>query len=207
LIKVKSPLEYAAADESEGPSAPTERFFGLEKLAGSSEDEKVKRRHAEFFNELIGSTAPGSRLPPTSEDMARHEREIDNVRAALDWSFSADGDPTIGVALTAAYVPVWVNLALMVECAEGIERALNCLATAVSPSFPIRMQLHIALGYTLIYTMGSIHRARAVLTEGLEEAESANDIEAQVRALRAMATLNLYCGECRTMLSTADHRP
>lgn len=182
----------------------TIRFFGLEKLAGSSEDEGVKRRHAEFFNELIGSTAPGSRSPPTSEDIARHEREIGNVRAALNWSFSADGDPTIGVALTAAYVPVWVNLALMVECAEGIERALNCLATAVSPSAPIRMQLHIALGYTLIYTMGSVHRARAVLTEGLEAAENANNIEAQVRALRALATLNLYCGECRTMLSIAE---
>jgi hypothetical protein len=33
--------------------------------------------------------------------MARYEREIDNVRAVLDWSFSPVGDVAIGVALTA----------------------------------------------------------------------------------------------------------
>jgi hypothetical protein len=37
----------------------------------------------------------------TVEDMARYGREIDNVRAALDWSFSPVGDVAIGVALTA----------------------------------------------------------------------------------------------------------
>jgi len=33
--------------------------------------------------------------------MARYGREIDNVRAALDWSFSPVGHVAIGVALTA----------------------------------------------------------------------------------------------------------
>jgi hypothetical protein len=43
----------------------------------------------------------GSQVLPTAEDMARYGREIDNVRAALDWSFSPVGDAAIGVVLTA----------------------------------------------------------------------------------------------------------
>ena len=43
----------------------------------------------------------GSPVLCTVEDMARYGREIDNVRAALDWSFSPVGDVAIGVALTA----------------------------------------------------------------------------------------------------------
>jgi hypothetical protein len=43
----------------------------------------------------------GSQVAPTTEDTARYGREIDNVRAALDWSISPVGDVEIGVALTA----------------------------------------------------------------------------------------------------------
>jgi predicted ATPase len=56
--------------------------------------------------------------------MARYVREIDNVRAALEWSVSSVGDAAIGVALTAAYLAAWSDLSLVVECRERIERAL-----------------------------------------------------------------------------------
>jgi non-specific serine/threonine protein kinase len=90
-------------------SAPTGRWrlletiraYALEVLAESGESEQAARRSAEFFRDLVRPTTNGSQLPPTVEDMARYGREIDNVRAALDWSFSSVGDVSIGVALSA----------------------------------------------------------------------------------------------------------
>jgi predicted ATPase len=78
----------------------TIRAYALEKLADSGETEQVARRCAEFFRDLLGAAALGSQAPPTAEDMARYGREIDNVRGALDWSFSPVGDLSIGVVLT-----------------------------------------------------------------------------------------------------------
>jgi predicted ATPase/DNA-binding winged helix-turn-helix (wHTH) protein len=79
----------------------TIRAYALEKLAESGETEQAARRCAEFFRDLIGPATHGSPVLCTVEDMARYGREIDNVRAALDWSFSPVGDVAIGVALTA----------------------------------------------------------------------------------------------------------
>src|SRR5712671_5109789 len=81
----------------------TTRSYALDKLAESGEAEEVARRHAEFFRDLVAQAAAGSPTQPTVEDMVRYGREIENVRAALDWSFSPVGDLATGVVLTAAY--------------------------------------------------------------------------------------------------------
>ena len=65
---------------------------------------------------------------PTDEWLADYGPRIDNVRAALDWAFSPGGDASIGVALTAAAVPLWVHLSLLEECRGRVERALAAVA-------------------------------------------------------------------------------
>jgi predicted ATPase len=79
----------------------TIRAYALEILAESGETEQIARRCAEYFRDLVQPVMHGSQVLPTAEDMARYGREIDNVRAALDWSFSPVGDAAIGVVLTA----------------------------------------------------------------------------------------------------------
>jgi predicted ATPase len=182
----------------------TTRAYALEKLAESGETEQVARRHAEFFRDLVGPAMHGSQEPPTAEDMARYRREIDNVRAALDWSFSPAGDVAIGVALTAAYALMWLDLSLVVECRERIERALDCVEFDSNVSLSLIMQLHIKLGIALIYTMGSFERMRMVLTKALEAAESLDDVGAQLETLRALMGIYHRSGECRAAQSTAE---
>ena len=67
---------------------------------------------------------------PQAEWLAIYGRHLDNVRAGLDWAFSPEGDPQIGVALTVAVVPLWVQLSLFGECRERVERALARLDSA-----------------------------------------------------------------------------
>jgi len=182
----------------------TIRAYALEKLAESGEAEHSARRHAEFFRDHTAPAAPGSQSEPTIDDMARYVREIDNVRAALDWSFSPGGDSATGVVLTAAYAPVWLHFELMAECRERTERALESLDPDLNGNAPLRMQLHIALGVALTFTMGAVERIGMVLAKALEVAESLDDSDAQLRTLWCLCALYWDIGDCRAARSTAE---
>jgi predicted ATPase len=49
---------------------------------------------------------------------------LDDARSALNWAFSATGDVAIGVALTAAAIPMGMHLSLLDECRLCVERAV-----------------------------------------------------------------------------------
>ncbi len=181
----------------------TIRAYALEKLAESGETNLAARRHAEFFRDIIVPTGTGPVLQISVDDVAYFGREIDNVRAALDWSFSPTGDAPIGIALTAAFAPVWLHLLLVVECRERAERALEFLAPDFKLIAPLERRLHIALGIALTQTMGPVERTRAVLAKVRQLAESVDDVEAELRMLWAQLSMENIIGEYRSAQSTA----
>jgi predicted ATPase len=134
--------------------------------------------------------------------LAQYAREIDNVRAAIDWCFSPSGDSGIGVALTAACAPVWLNLSLTAELRDRAEQALESVDASLSAR--TQMELQIALGTCLTITLGSIERTRSVLTAALEIAECLDDLDAQVRAFWALWALYFNTGECAAAQSIAE---
>jgi len=182
----------------------TIRAYALEKLVESGEIAQAGRRHAEYFRDIFAPTASRSLLQPAIADMARYGREIDNVRAALGWAFSPVGDPTVGVILTAGYLPVWLHFVLQSECRERIERALDSLGSELDLNPQLQMQLHLALGLSLIYTLGSVDRTRTTLAKALEIAEILDDVDAQLRAHWALWILSLNVGECRAAQSASE---
>jgi predicted ATPase len=182
----------------------TVRAYALEKLTETGEVRQAARRHAEFFREVVAPDAIGPQLQPPVQALTRYVKEIGNVRAALDWCFSTVGDSRIGVVLTAAYVPVWIHLAFMIECRERAERALASLQPETIPSPRLKMQVYIALGGALVYTMGSAARAGIVLIEALELAESLDDVDGQLQALWALWALRLNTGDCRGAQSAGE---
>jgi predicted ATPase len=105
----------------------TTRAYALEKLTAGGEFEQVARRHAEYCRDLFERAEAEWETRPTAEWLEDYRHWIDNVRAALDWAFSPRGDASIGVALTAASVPLWFQLSLMLECCGRVERALASL--------------------------------------------------------------------------------
>jgi predicted ATPase len=135
--------------------------------------------------------------------LARCVREIDNVRAALDWSFSSAGDRAIGVDLTAAYAPVWRHLSLMSECRERCESALLSLEPHVTASMSLRMELQIALASAMFITMGPAEQAKTLLTEAIETAVALNDLNAQAGALSALLAIYTSRGEYARALIAA----
>ena len=180
----------------------TTRAYALEKLTDADEAGPARRHHAEFFRDLIGSMAPTSVLGPRGPGLDDCLREIDSARAALDWAFSAEGDTEIGIALTAAHVPVWLDTSMLIECRDRTGHALQCLKPTAS--LLLRMQLQLAFGIALIVTLGSVERSRQLLSEALQTAEHLGDIDVQLRALWGLWTLCLNTGEQQVAQDLAE---
>ena len=181
----------------------TTRAYAREKLAESGELGQVTRAQAELLRHLFERAEAEWETRPTVEWLAHHRRRVDDLRAALDWCFSPHGDTSIGVALTVASVPLWLQLSLMEECRGRVERALSSLAPGSSGDLRRRMKLYAALGLSLMQTKGP-GRAGAAWTTALELAVSLDDAEYQLRALWGLWTCAVSSGEYRTALGLAQ---
>jgi len=87
----------------------TIREFALERLAAAGEAPQARRRHAEFFRDLADRAEPmllGTAGQRTST--AQLECAHDNMRAALAWSVSAEGELAVGIALAGALGWFWL---------------------------------------------------------------------------------------------------
>jgi predicted ATPase/DNA-binding winged helix-turn-helix (wHTH) protein len=143
----------------------TMRAYALDKLCQIGERERLTCRHAEYFRDLFERAESEWEWSPTAERLAEYLNEIDNVRAAVDWAFSPDGDAAIGLALTAAAAPLWVQLSPL-ERVPPLGRAGN-LQFAVSLG---RSGLFGA-GIALIEE-GDIDRVSACFSHGLGQSPS-----------------------------------
>ena len=179
----------------------TIRAYALEKLAESGEAEQVARRHAEFFRDLLAPAMAGPLVAP--DDLPGYAREIDNLRAALDWAFArAGGDVEVGIGLAVAAVPVFPAMSLLPECHRWSERALLALDDARRGT-AAEMRLQAGLGYSLMYTRGG-DGARAALDSGLAIAEDCRDVLYQMWLLGALNILHFRNGNYRMALQCAQ---
>jgi len=181
----------------------TIRAYALGKLADAGETEKAARLHAQYFRDLLVPAA-GSLLRPTTDELARHRVEIDNVRAALDWAFSPSGDIKIGIELTAAYAPIWLNLALTVECRQRTEQAMRSLNPDMSVSARLLMYLNLEHAVSLQFTMGSVDWIKSDLGKAREIAESLDDVNAQLRIFWSEWAVHFLAGQCHPMQEAAE---
>jgi predicted ATPase/DNA-binding winged helix-turn-helix (wHTH) protein len=180
----------------------TTRAYALEELANSGEARPIARRHAVYFRGLLEGVQADWAAVPAPELLARYAPEIDNIRAALDWSFSSDGDVQTGIALAAASIPLWTLLSLLAECHESAMRALTHMNESAS-STRYGMLLQAALGMSLMWAKGPVSATREAWERSLKIARELGDAEYQVRALYGIWIFHLRIGGHRRALSFA----
>jgi predicted ATPase len=181
----------------------TTRAYAFEKLVESGEHELLRQRHAEYYRDIFAPAEAETELRPQAEWLAIYGRHIDDVRASLDWAFSPNGDPRIGVALTIAAVPLWVQLSLLGECRERVERALEAFDHTDPMMLRPRMQLSAALGWSLMYGVGRAREAGPAWATTLQLADSLDDKDYRLRALWGLCIDQFNNGEYRTALEYA----
>jgi predicted ATPase/DNA-binding winged helix-turn-helix (wHTH) protein len=171
----------------------TTRAYAFGKLEASGEHHRFAHRHARHHLDLLKAAGSDWEALPVREWDAIHGYLIDDVRAALDWSFAEAGEVQTGVALTIAAVPLWFVRSLISECGERAERALAVPSPDRSPSE--EMHLLAALAWSLMQTRGFVDATRAAWARVLSLAEELGDADHQLRALWGLWADKLNGGE------------
>ncbi|MDE5443296.1 hypothetical protein GWG65_17945 [Bradyrhizobium sp. CSA207] len=143
----------------------TTRHFALDRLRQEGEEATVRQRHALLMLERLRRGAPV---------------QIDDVRAALDWSFAHEQAYTIGLPLTLASVPLWWSWQLVEECRARVNHALESADLAGDPG--TEMQLLVELFASLLQIDSHGRHMIAIAERALAIAEKLDDLPHQLRA-------------------------
>jgi predicted ATPase len=180
----------------------TTRAYALQIAMDDAELANLAARHATYCRRWLEQTmADLPALPNAVERMSRLS-SLHNVRAALEWCFSDNGDANIGVRLAAAAAPVFLAMSLITECRRWSEQAILTLDDALRGGLE-EMHLQAALGMSTMFTQGSTEAVRVALERSLAIAEALDDACTQ---LRLLSTLNMYhgrIGDLKTALQCA----
>ena len=101
----------------------TVRQYAREKLSESGESVEIRTRHLAYFLEWVRGMEPGLRGPQQVALLNLLEDEIDNLRAALEWSL--DADPQVGLQVASLLKWFWHLCSLFEEGAGWLEKILN----------------------------------------------------------------------------------
>ncbi len=123
------------------------RDYAREKLEDSGEKTEVHARHAEAYLNLLRAS--------DTHERDHHALEwIDDIRAAIDWAFSPEGQPTLGADLTFASIDMGMRLSLVAEYNAKIDRALERVATLDPPEPMLHLRLILEKSYVVRHTLG-----------------------------------------------------
>lgn len=87
------------------------RTYAAGRLAENGEAAGMAARHARHVAAALDTMAPGVGAAEPLSWVAMHGRSTDDIRAAIDWAFSDQGDSTLGIALAsnAVHGVIWFN--------------------------------------------------------------------------------------------------
>jgi predicted ATPase/DNA-binding winged helix-turn-helix (wHTH) protein len=180
----------------------TTRTFAAAKLDQRGEANRVAQRHAKFFSEFLQhDQLVQSRFG--EHDLSGYASYIGNVRAALQWAFSADGDVSVGVELAAWAAPLFIGLSLLVECNRWCEWALAGLDDSVRGTRQ-EMILQEAFALSSMYTTGNSDQVRAAIGRVLTLEEAFGDRRHRLQLLVGLHRLLMRLADFRGALEIAQ---
>jgi predicted ATPase/DNA-binding winged helix-turn-helix (wHTH) protein len=183
----------------------TTRVYAQDKLEESGEANSRRRRHAEHVRVVFDRAKAECDQRPTADWLRAYGRELGNLRAALDWAFSEDGDGAMGAAITDAAAPIWFHLSLLDEGLSRVERAIAWLRDQPTPDRRLMMQLYAISGWPQMRAIKTIPSGTAAWRKRktLALAVELDDVDYQLRAIWALWVDRSNHGEATEALTLA----
>lgn len=154
--------------------------YAAEKLKHSADANVVARKHALCFEQWLPRDG--------GDDIRSAVPHMGNIRSALEWCFSADGDEVLGVRLAVAFAPVFFGLSFLVESKRWCEQGLAALEKNGGDD-PKRLALQSTFAASSMFTLGNSKEIQRSLEEALKLAESLGEDRLQMDLL---AGLSIY---------------
>ena len=152
------------------------RAYALQKLADAEEQEKLARRHAEFFRIVAEEAKTVSRTQPAERWLPQYESDIDNLRSALTWALQQGRDPVVGAAIAASIVRLWQAVGLAAEARSWGTLALERIDGSEHPDLQAGLLLALA-------TLGSGDRFHEMAASAAQHYERSGDAAGTADAL------------------------
>jgi predicted ATPase/DNA-binding winged helix-turn-helix (wHTH) protein len=194
VVSMEKVLRYRLLD--------TTRTYAATKLLESGEANLIAARHAAYYavylnksKELLDEDLHGEWLGVDAE-------HIGNARSALEWSFSASGEPKLAIALAVASAPLFLRMSLLIECYRWTERAIKILDVSTSGTDQ-ELELAVSLGQSLMFTRGG-RLALDALKRGLAVAEKLDSSYQKIRLLDSMRVFHVRTGSFQEALLIAQ---
>ncbi|SET64387.1 Predicted ATPase [Pseudomonas sp. NFR09] len=169
----------------------TTRLYAAQKLAEHGETGSLALRHADWIlNELQNAVQDLVKQSPQAW-LARYRADVDNVRAALEWAYSPDGDRELAVELTLVSAPLWLRLSLTAECYDWVSRGLQSFGDHAPVDEHQRMRLLTISASVMTLAYGSGNKIRQAWRQVGADARALGDTNSQLRALWGL--WSVYC--------------
>jgi predicted ATPase/DNA-binding winged helix-turn-helix (wHTH) protein len=156
----------------------TTRTYAAMKLTDAGEADILRRRHAEYYRELLRKTPSDADLP--ADERRALAMHLGDIRAALNWAFGPGGDLSLGVDLTCYSSSIWLSKALFAECHEWTTRAAAVAPSKDGQATEQQLLIYLALASAEIFTVGLSEQVMVIWTKALKLAESLHDVRSQL---------------------------
>ncbi len=177
----QSLLTPADGDEVRFYMLNTLRTYGREHLEDRGWG--VGRQHAEWFVELTEKTAPHLHGPEQRQWLDRLEADLDDLRAAIDWSLEHDVD--LALRLAAALGWFWLMGGYRSEGTEHLETLLA--VSEHTGSADTRVQALVWAAILLCADQHHIRRARGYAKEAFELAQDTGNLRSRAMSATILA--------------------
>lgn len=180
----------------------TTRAYALDIGIDQAELADLAARHAAYYRRWLEQYGSEWSNLSTGTERSAHFAALNNVRAALEWCFGANGNAGAGVKLAAAATPVFLAMSLLPECHRWSERAILALDESTRGG-PEDMHLQMCLGISSMHMHGQSDAARSALDRSLAIAEASGDVVNQVAVLGMITMFHGRSGDFKTALHYA----
>jgi len=171
----------------------TVREYASEQLGGDPNAAQVRERHCRHYLALAERAEPELFTRGEAEWLPKLDAEVDNFRAALDWSLT--DDPTLALRLAGLLAMFWDIRNMFAEGLNWLDAAVD----AAGDDAPIedrararRAQAHLLQPRPAAYCApGPLNQARARGQEALDLSREARDVAGIADALQVLADLEM----------------
>lgn len=149
------------------------REYALGNLRRDDDLKDLHTRHALYLRDLSKKLAPQNGFV-TPGGLDRYRRLIDEVRSAIAWAFSPEGNPSLGTELAVASAYIWYQVSLLGEYTEVANQALSVMR-GMPNSDKAELELLLAKAVGIFDTLGSVPELHSSAARALELATQLDD--------------------------------
>ena len=180
----------------------TTKAYAAARLARRPGGEQFAQRHALYYADRLGRLAEVQTAPPAGREQLRGF-EIGNIRAAIEWAFTAGPDPALATTMWCMAAPLFLEAGLIRECKRTCERAINELPDQFRST---ATELRLLDWAAITYFAGADYDAamKQVLERGLELSRRLGDDAAMFHFLAGLHLRMITNGEFQNSLSICE---